>query len=206
MNRIAMLEKGIPFELQNEIPWHKSETITPQYNPLEKLPILLNPDDPSFEPVYDSSHIQRYIVEKFADKSPRLLTGDLDSDLKVYQIQVLAQGVLDAFVQVFFETARGKDKQSTEWLARQDRKVDGGLKAFEELVKSRKGDWLVGGVYTIADIAVVCSVGQVDFGGIRPNWKEEYPLLAGWFDEINKREYYASTKPVMFDIKKDTVV
>jgi glutathione S-transferase len=33
-NRILMLEKGTPFELKNEIPWH-STTETPQYNPLE---------------------------------------------------------------------------------------------------------------------------------------------------------------------------
>lgn len=43
MNRIALHEKGIPFELQNEVPWD-STTKTPQYNPLEKLPILLFPD------------------------------------------------------------------------------------------------------------------------------------------------------------------
>lgn len=43
MNRIALHEKGIPFELQNEIPWHGT-TETPKYNPLEKLPILLYPD------------------------------------------------------------------------------------------------------------------------------------------------------------------
>lgn len=46
MNRIAMIEKGIPFELQNEIPWH-SDTKTPQYNPLEKLPILILEDGSS---------------------------------------------------------------------------------------------------------------------------------------------------------------
>lgn len=37
--RIAFTEKGIPFELLTEVPWH-STTQTPQYNPLEKLPVL----------------------------------------------------------------------------------------------------------------------------------------------------------------------
>ena len=97
------MEKGIPFELQNEIPWHKDETKTPQYNPLEKLPILLQPEDPDFEPVYDSAHIQEYIIQKYADKKPTLLTGDVDLDLKARQIQVLSEGVMDAFVLEFFE-------------------------------------------------------------------------------------------------------
>ena len=119
MNRIALMEKGIPFELQNEIPWH-SDTETPKYNPLEKLPILIFDD--GREPVYDSAFIQNYIVEKFADKGPRLVTGDLDTDLKLRQILTLSEGVLDAFVLIFFEIARAEDKQSSEWMARQNRK------------------------------------------------------------------------------------
>lgn len=39
--RIALAEKAIPFELVTEVPWD-STTITPRYNPLEKLPILLH--------------------------------------------------------------------------------------------------------------------------------------------------------------------
>lgn len=216
MNRIAMLEKGIPFTLQNEIPWHKSETQTPLYNPLEKLPILLNPEDPSFEPVYDSAHIQEYLVQKFPDKGPRLLTGDVDLDLKARQIQVLSEGVLDAYVLKFFETAKGEGKASAEWIARQQRKVAGGVKAMNELVKRpREGEYLVGDgkTYTIADIAVACAVGQLDFAGEMPGagnggegWKAQYPELAEWFAKMDAREHYASTRPVMFDIKFDTIV
>ena len=208
MNRIAMLEKGIPFELQNEIPWHKSETITPRYNPLEKLPILLSPDDPSFEPVYDSAHIQEYIVQKFADKSPRLLTGDVDLDLKARQIQVLSEGVMDAFVLQFFESARPEEKQSSEWLQRQGRKIEGGMKAFDELVKGRKGEYLIGdgNTFTIADIAVVCAVGHMDFARMMEGWKDKYPDLAKWYQEMDERENFKSTRPFMFDIKIDSIV
>jgi glutathione S-transferase len=38
--RIALAEKKIPFTLQTEVPWD-STTQTPQYNPLEKLPVLI---------------------------------------------------------------------------------------------------------------------------------------------------------------------
>ena len=208
MNRIAMLEKGIPFELQNEIPWHKAETQTPKYNPLEKLPILLDPENPDFEPVYDSAHIQEYIVQKYADKQPRLLTGDIDLDLKARQIMVLSEGVLDAFVLVFFETARDESKRSQEWIDRQDRKINGGLRAFDELVKNRKGEYLIGDgkTFTIADIAVVCTVSQIDFGGVKPDWKEKYPDLEKWWKAIDEKENFASTRPVMFDIKTSSVV
>lgn len=208
MNRIALSYKSVPFTLQNEIPWHKSETQTPLHNPLEKLPILLNPDDPSFAPVYDSAHIQEYIVQKYADREPKLLTGDVDLDLQARQIVVLAEGMLDAFVLEFFEHARPEDKQSLEWLQRQERKIGGGLKAMEVMVKGRKGEYLVGDgkVFTIADIAAVCAVSQIDFGGLRPAWKEEFPALAEWWKVMDEREHFRDTRPVMFDIKREMVV
>lgn len=93
MNRVTLLLKGIPFTLKNEIPWH-STTETPLHNPLEKLPILLFPD--GRKPVYDSAHIQDYLVAKYAHLAPRLVTGDVDKDLEIKQLVVLSEGCLDA--------------------------------------------------------------------------------------------------------------
>lgn len=197
-----MLEKGIPFELKNEVPWD-STTQTPTYNPLEKLPILLFDD--GREPVYDSSHIQEYILQKYADKGPSLLPGDIDLDLKARQIQVLAQGLMDAFVLINFEKSR--EHSSAEWEARQNRKTDGALNAFDELAKNRpKGsDYLIGDRLTIADIAAVCGVGQVEFGGIRPNWKTDYPNLKTYWETLDAQKHFADTRPVMFDMKDKVV-
>lgn len=65
------------------------------------MPILLFSD--GTEPVYDSAQIQEYIVQKFADNSPRLITPDVDTDLKARQIQTFSEGLLDAFVLLFWE-------------------------------------------------------------------------------------------------------
>lgn len=200
-----MLEKDIPFELKNEVPWD-STTETPTHNPLEKLPILLFDD--GRPPVYDSSHIQEYLVQKYADKEPRLLTGSIDLDLQARQIQVLAQGILDSFVLLFFETSREEDKQSKPWSDRQNRKIDGGFKALNELAKTRKPqgtDYLLNDQFTIADIAACCAVTQVEFGGTRPNWKKDYPDLASYWQKLESRESFKSTYPVMFDIKDKIV-
>ena len=205
MNRIAMHLKHIPFTLQNEIPW-ESNTKTPQYNPLEKLPILLFPDGRA--PVYDSAHIQEYIIQKYADKEPKLLTGDVDQDLEARQIQVLAEGLMDAFVLGFFETKREESKRSPEWLARQDRKVDGAMRAFDSMVKNRKSQgkkYLVGDELTIADIAAVCGVGHIDFAGIRAGWGQKYPDLYQWWKEMDGGEGFRDTRPVMFDLKERIV-
>ncbi|KAF2016787.1 glutathione S-transferase [Aaosphaeria arxii CBS 175.79] len=201
MNRVALELKGIPFTLQNEIPW-QSETQTPKYNPLEKLPILLFPD--GRPPVYDSAHIQEYIIQKYSDRKPLLLTGDIDLDLHARQIQVLSEGILDAAVLQFWETQRGEHK-SNEWMARQNRKIDGGMKALEQLTRERgyQGkEYLVGDELTIADIAAVCAIGHIDFVKIREGWQEQETSLARWWTNLESREYFRHTRPVMFEFRE----
>ena len=102
INRIAMMEKGVEFELQNEVPWNK-DTETPTYNPLEKLPILILEDGSS---MYDSELIQQYILEKYADKPPYLLPEGFDAVFKAKQIQTLCEGHMDAMALAFFEKNR----------------------------------------------------------------------------------------------------
>jgi glutathione S-transferase len=55
--RITLQEKGIPFELKTEVPWD-STTETPQYNPLEKLPVLIGKDGKA---VYESHYILEWL-------------------------------------------------------------------------------------------------------------------------------------------------
>src|ERR1700760_4831926 len=99
INRIALMEKGIPFELKNEVPWNK-ETETLTHNPLEKLPILIFDDGSA---IYDSMMIQEWIVQKYADKGPPLLPEGQDAGFQARQIQTLSNGHMDAMVLTFFE-------------------------------------------------------------------------------------------------------
>jgi glutathione S-transferase len=141
-NRISLLEKGIPFELRTEIPWHNT-TETPKYNPLEKLPVLIFDD--GRPPTYESWYIQEYLVLKYKDQGPALTPSSLDDQLLCRQLQILADGACDAMGLVFFETGRGELK-SEEWLARQMRKVNGITKAMDEFVRKSEGKFLMGNV------------------------------------------------------------
>jgi glutathione S-transferase len=204
-NRIALLEKAIPFTLQTEIPWH-STTCTPKYNPLEKLPILLFSD--GTPPIYESWLIQEFIVTKYANVGPRLMPPDSDIDaiLETRRIQILADGACDAIALVFFEVARGEEKISNEWMERQLRKVNGVLKAFDELVVKMRGKgegFLVGNEFGVADIAVGCMLGMMEmvereFGIVR--WCEEFPGLKKYWEGLEERESFRGTRPVMFEL------
>lgn len=203
MNQIALSMKGIPFKVRNEIPW-ESNTQTPKYNPLEKLPILLFPD--GRRPVYESAHIQNYIVEKYADRGPSLVPGDLDSNLLARQIVALGVGSMDALVLLGWEVRRQEEKQSQKWIERQTRKIDGAMRAFNEYVEAANGrDYVLGTEMTIADIGIVCSVGGIDFVGLRPEWRKQHPALSEYVDRIEKLQSFQETKPVMFNMTEEVV-
>ncbi|CAD6584674.1 MAG: hypothetical protein ASARMPREDX12_001725 [Alectoria sarmentosa] len=203
-NRIALLEKNVPFTLRSEIPWHHG-TETPQHNPLEKLPILLFDD--GRPPIYESWYIQEYIVQKYAGVGPRLMPEGVDEALAARRVQVVADGGCDAMGLAFFETSRGALK-SDEWMARQLRKVHGAIKAIDAFVKARTSDFLIGDELSVADIAAGAMLGMMDmvetqFGLIR--WKEDYPELLAWWERLEERESFRQTRPVMFELTEKVV-
>ena len=122
--RIALAEKGIPFELISEVPW-ESTTQTPRYNPLEKLPVLIFPNGKA---IYESHYMLEYLEAKYTE-SPLLPKGpnSIDAALFAKQVDVVADGICDALVLSFFEAQREHDKRSELWMARQKRKIDGRL-------------------------------------------------------------------------------
>ena len=107
--RILLQEKGLPFELQTEVPWD-STTKTPQYNPLEKLPVLIFDDGTS---IYESHYILEYLEAKYP--KPSLMPEGLDDRLFAKKIEVICDGICDALVLAFFERMRDPDKQSQAW-------------------------------------------------------------------------------------------
>jgi glutathione S-transferase len=97
------------------VPWDKT-TQTPQYNPLEKLPVLVfNDGKPA---VYESSYILEWLETKYPEPSLLPSMKDADDRLLVKQIEVVVDGICDALVLSFFEKQRDEDKQSKPWTDR----------------------------------------------------------------------------------------
>ncbi len=192
--RIALLEKGIPFELHTEVPWH-ADTATPAYNPLEKLPVLVLPDGTG---IYESRFILEWLEVKHP--TPRLLPDDADAVLAARQVEVIADGVCDAVVLLFFE--RRREAPSAAWMARQRRKVEGGVRALA----ARAGEgFLVGGRFGLADIAAGTALGYLAVRFPEFDWPGQYPALAAMQARLEARPSFAATRPVPQSITEAVV-
>lgn len=184
--RIALAEKNLPFELLTEVPWD-STTTTPRYNPLEKLPVLLLPDGSS---VYESSYILQYLELKYPQVP--LLPEDIDEKILALKLQVLCDGVCDATVLTLFEKLR-EGGGSPQWLARQRRKIDGGVAEMAKIVGRRT--WAVGDRFSLGDIAVGTAVAYLSVRFQEMPWRTMFPDLAVFSDRIEQRPSFRDTVP-----------
>lgn len=202
--RISLAEKDIPFTLQTEVPWN-STTKTKDFNPLEKLPVLITKQNDGTESaVYESHYIMEWLEVKYpAPKYPAMLPNDPDLRLEAKEIEVVADGMCDACVLRFFEKMRG-ESQSPEWIARQMRKLDGGMRYLAGKA-SRGSPFLVAGQFGLADIATGAICGYLDVRFPEYGWRDTYPDLAKYVDALNERDSFKSTKPSPQDISDKIV-
>ena len=91
------------------------------------------------------------------------------------------------------EKRRAADKQSAEWIARQQDKIERALKAMADDLGSRA--WCGGDHYNLADIAVGCALGYLDLRLSDINWRKEYPNLAKLAEKLDKRASFVDTAP-----------
>jgi glutathione S-transferase len=185
--RIALAEKRIPFELVTEVPWN-SDTTVPLYNPLEKLPVLLLDDGGS---VYESSHILEWLEAKYPD--PPLLPAGIDDRLEAKRCMVISDGVCDAFLLVFFEQQRPAAHQSAPWIARQMRKIEGGIADMARTVGDRA--FVVSDRLSLGDIAFGSVLGYLSVRFPAFDWRGRHPRLGRYYDGLSRRPSFRDTEP-----------
>ncbi|MBR0656967.1 glutathione S-transferase [Roseomonas arctica] len=183
--RIALIEKGIAFTLRTEVPWH-ADTATPAYNPLEKLPVLVLPDG---QGIYESRFILEWLEVHYPD--PPLLPRDPVLALQARQIEVICDGICDATVLLFFE--RRREAPSAPWMARQRRKIDGGLSALERLAGP---GFLVDDRFGLADICVGTVLRYLTVRYPDHPWRDTHSGLVAMSGRLETRASFAASVPV----------
>jgi glutathione S-transferase len=111
-NAIAMLEKGIKFNVKWEKPWEKDAAVG-NYSPLIQLPILLKaepdrkPDawpDPKNVVAYESAFINDYL--EIMHPEPALMPKDAEGMIYSKKLQMLSERLMEATQIIFFEVLR----------------------------------------------------------------------------------------------------
>ena len=185
--RIALAEKKIEYQLVEESAWNPGNPVH-AYNPLGKLPVLILDDGTH---LYDS----RVIVEYIDLVSPvsRLIPEPARQRIVVKKWEALADGVCDAASAIVIEGRRPLKQQSSEWVVRQQRKIDEGVAELSRELGERA--WCYGEAYSLADIATGCALGYLDLRYADLDWRASYPNLARLADRIGKRASFADTVP-----------
>ena len=187
--RIVALEKHIELDLQ-EVVLADPDCIVKNHNPLGKVPVLVLADGDS---VYDS----RVIVEYLDNHAPgtHLIPTDNSSKIWVRRWEALADGVCDAAVSAMLEGRKPLEQQSKANIDKQLDKVTRGLEVLNLDITKKK--WCVNETFSLADIALGCTLGYLDLRYKHLNWQDKYVNLARHYSLLVKRPSFKLTMPVV---------
>jgi len=186
--RIVMAEKRIDCQLEVEDVWSPDSRIQ-QSNPLGKVPCLIMEDGGA---VFDS----RVIVEYLDTMTPvaKLIPGAGRERVEVRTWEALADGLIDAAIATRLEmTQRPPEQQSQKWIDRQMGKVNASLEAMANGLEGKT--WCHNNSYTLADIAVGCALGYLDFRFPQIEWRQRHPSLDKLYTRLATRQSFIDTVP-----------
>ena len=188
--RVVMAEKKLDYQFVSENVW-AAQTSIGESNPLGKVPCLVME---GAEALFDS----RVIVEYLDTLSPvgKLIPSLGRERAEVKTWEALADGVLDCLILARLEATwdgRSKTQRSQAWIDRQLGKVDACLKAMSKGLGDKP--YCAGIHLSLADIAVGCALGYLDFRFPQIAWRSEWPNLTRLQEKLSLRPSFSDTVP-----------
>ena len=187
--RVVMAEKKLDYQLELEDVWASDAIL--KSNPLGKVPCLVMD---GAEAVFDS----RVIVEYVDTLSPvgRLIPERGRERTEVRTWEALGDGVIDAAILARLEhtfAGRTEAQRSQAWVDRQMTKVHASLGAMSQGLADKP--WCTGIHFSLADIAVGCALGYLDFRFSEIAWRDQYANLAKLSAKLALRQSFIDTAP-----------
>jgi glutathione S-transferase len=201
---IAMIEKGIAYNVRYDVPWGK-QTCTPEFSPLQQLPILVTEQG---ENIYDSTYILEWLEARYP--SPSLLPADVDRRLAAKKRQLLGERLMEVAQSLIFELHR--PDPSSAWVERQTKKIFGALTELERLQSEHRVS--ANGSIDLGDIAIGTTLLLFEFvvvAGLSPPidallWRGRYARLTQFIVQLEKRPSFATTVPQPMDVDLQATV
>lgn len=187
--RVVMTEKKLDCDFALENVWAEDTKIK-ESNPLGKVPCLIMDDGGS---LFDS----RVIVEYLDTLSPvgRLIPQTNWDRTTTKCWEAVADGLLDAALAITIETRRrAPELRSDDWIKRQHGKIMSALAYMDKGLNSQA--FCTGVNFTLADIAVGCALGYLDFRFEDLDWRSDFPHLAQLKEKLLTRPSFINTLPV----------
>ena len=187
--RVVMAEKKLDFQLDLEDVWGSDAML--KNNPLGKVPCLVLDGG---EAVFDS----RVIVEVLDTLSPvgKLIPPSGRERIEVRTWEALADGLLDAAVLARLEATwagRTAEQRCEAWIERQMSRVHASVKAMGQGLGDKP--FCAGNHLTLADVAVGCALGYLDFRFPDIDWRGPYPNLQRLHDKLVVRQSFIDSAP-----------
>jgi len=187
--RIVMAEKKLDYQFELEDVWGRDNILAA--NPLGKVPVLVLEGG---EAVFDS----RVIVDYLDTRSPvsRLIPESSRERTEVRTWEALADGMTDAAILARLENTwagRSAEQRSQAWVDRQMKKIDASLAAIGKGVGDKP--WCSGIHLSLADIAVGCALGYLDFRFPQIDWRARHANLGKLADKLFARQSFIDTQP-----------
>ena len=188
--RVVMAEKKLEYDFVLENVW-SAETLIGESNPLGKVPCLVTEGS-------EALHDSRVIVEYLDTLSPvgKLIPSVGRERAEVKTWEALADGLLDASLLARLEATwvgRSDAERSQAWIDRQLGKVHAALRAMSQGLADKS--YCVGIHLSLADIAVGCALGYLDFRFPQIDWRSPYPNLTRLHEKLMLRPSFAETVP-----------
>ena len=189
--RAVMAEKKLDYQFVQENVWAPQTSISAS-NPLGKVPCLVMEGG---EALFDS----RVIVEYMDTLSPvgKLIPALGRERAEVKTWEALADGLMDAAILARLEATwdgRKDSERCQAWIDRQLGKVQASVAAFSRGLADKP--YCVGIHLTLADIAVGCALGYLDFRFPDIDWRRDHANLARLQDKLMLRQSFIDTQPV----------
>ena len=187
--RVVLAEKKLDYNFVLEDVWGSDAILAS--NPLGKVPCLVME---GAEAVFDS----RVIVEYVDTLSPvgKLIPSSGRERVEVRTWEALADGMIDAAIAARLEATwagRSEAQRSQAWIGRQQVRIAATLKSISQGLGDKA--YCVGTHFSLADIAVGCALGYLDFRFPQNDWRAEYPNIVRLADKLAARQSFIDTLP-----------
>jgi glutathione S-transferase len=190
--RAAAIELGlgdrITLEYTEVVPGQPNGSFANSHNPLRKIPALVTDSGVT---IYDSTVICEYLDHLAGGGI--IIPRDPPQRWRVLTSHALAAGLCDCVIAIRYETwLRPETLRWQNWIDDNWDKINSGLAWFEQ-----NREQLVEPI-NIAHLALGGLLGYIDFRWSENDWRERFPIVRDWFEQLQRRPSFLQTRPASY--------